>query len=92
MVRRCSTSVGRCRPCRPRIVHPVKANVLQAAADAVAENLIVPILIGPKARICGSGACAKIDITPWEVIDTEHSHEAAEKAAALAAAGVSGRS
>lgn len=74
-------------PLRTAIVHPVKANVLEAVADAVAADLIVPVLVGPRARIAAAALEAKVDIAPWELIDTEHSHEAAEKAAVLAAAG-----
>ena len=69
------------------VVHPVQANVLEAVADAVKENLIVPILVGPQARIATAAKEAKIDISRWELIDTEHSHAAAAKAAELAATG-----
>jgi len=69
------------------VVHPVQANVLEAVADASREKLIIPVLVGPKARITDAARDAKIDISKWELIDTEHSHAAAEKAVELAATG-----
>lgn len=72
-------------PTRTAIVHPVKPNVVEAVAEAVREKLIVPVLIGPAARIAAAAKEATIDITGWEIVDVEHSHAAAAKAADLAA-------
>jgi phosphate acetyltransferase len=69
------------------VVHPVQASVLTAVADAAKENLIIPILIGPRTRIEAAAKEASIDITKWELINTEHSHAAAAKAVELAANG-----
>ncbi len=69
------------------VVHPVKASALQAIADCVQAGLIIPILIGPLNRIKLAAAEVGIDISPWELIDTEHSDAAATKAAELAANG-----
>lgn len=70
---------------RTAVVHPVKANVLVAVADSAKAKLITPILIGPKAKISAAAQEAQIDVSPWEIIDTEHSDAAARKAAELAA-------
>ncbi|WED42396.1 bifunctional enoyl-CoA hydratase/phosphate acetyltransferase [Legionella cardiaca] len=70
---------------RTAIVHPVKANVLTAVADAVKAELILPILIGPMVKIKAAAYEAAIDISQWELIDTEHSDAAASKAVELAA-------
>ncbi len=72
---------------RTAIVHPVQADTLQATADAVKAGLIVPVLIGPIDKIKVAAKEAKIDLSGWEIIDTEHSHAAAIKAVELAAAG-----
>lgn len=72
-------------PIRTAIVHPVKANALEAAADALREGLIIPVLIGPEAKIRKAAEDASVDLTGWEVIDAPHSHGAAKKAAELAA-------
>ncbi len=77
-----------CRPLPPTrtaIVHPVKPNVLEAAAEAVREGLIVPVLVGPAGKIEAAAEEAAVDIAGWEIVDTEHSHAAAAKAAELAA-------
>ncbi len=69
------------------IVHPVKANAIEAAFDAAREGLIRPVLVGPEARILEAAAQAGVDISAWEIVDAEHSHAAATKACELAAAG-----
>lgn len=70
------------------VVHPVKANVLEAVADSVKAGLIVPILVGPASKIKAAAKDAGIDISPWELIDTEHSDAAARRAVELAATGI----
>ncbi|WP_392536717.1 bifunctional enoyl-CoA hydratase/phosphate acetyltransferase [Legionella sp. 227] len=72
---------------RTAVVHPVKANVLEAVADAVNAKLMIPVLIGPIEKIKSAAIEAKIDISEWEIIDTEHSEAAASVAAELAATG-----
>jgi phosphate acetyltransferase len=74
-------------PLRTAVVHPVHAAVIQAAKDAVEAGLIIPVLVGPAARINAAAREAGIDLSSWEVINTEHSHAAAAKAVELAAAG-----
>lgn len=61
--------------------------MLEAVADAVKAGLIAPILIGPQAKIKSAAAEAGIDLSPWEILDVEHSDAAAAKAVELAAAG-----
>jgi phosphate acetyltransferase len=69
------------------VVHPVETNVIEAIAEAVAEGLIDPILIGPKKRILEAAKSCGVKIDQWTLIDVEHSHAAAEKAVELAAQG-----
>ncbi len=69
------------------VVHPVHESDLESVQDAVREHLITPVLIGPSARIRAAAATAGIDLSGWEIIDTEHSHAAAETAARLASEG-----
>lgn len=75
------------KPIRTAIVHPVKANVIRAVYDSVKANLIIPVLIGPKAKIKSGAKEAQIDISKWELIETAHSDAAAMKAVELAGAG-----
>ncbi|WP_028389008.1 bifunctional enoyl-CoA hydratase/phosphate acetyltransferase [Legionella fairfieldensis] len=69
---------------RTAIVHPVKANVLTAVADSVQAGLILPLLIGPKTKIKAAAQEADIDLSQWDLVDTEHSDAAASKAVELA--------
>jgi phosphate acetyltransferase len=78
----------RCRGgIRTAVVHPVGANVLEAVADSVKAGLIIPILIGPLIKIKAAAVEAGIELSNWEIIDTEHSDAAAAKAVELAAEG-----
>ena len=74
-------------PIRTAIVHPVDSNALLGAIEAAQMNLIVPILIGPAARIRAVAAAQNVDVSPYTLIPTEHSHAAAEKAVVLAREG-----
>lgn len=82
--------IGRCRaipPLRTAVVHPVQPTVFESVGDAVEAGLIEPVLIGPAARIAAAVAEAGHPPDRFEIVDTEHSHAAAAKAAELAAAG-----
>lgn len=83
VMKRCSSLP----PLMTAIVHPVDGQVLEAVADAVKENLIVPVLTGPSARIRAAADKAGIDCSQWRIVDTPHSHAAAEKAVELAVSG-----
>jgi phosphotransacetylase/acyl dehydratase len=66
------------------VVHPVEATSLLAAREAAEANLIIPVLVGPEAKIRAAAEQARIDISQFEKIYTEHSHQAAERAVAMA--------
>ncbi|HUI22438.1 MAG TPA: bifunctional enoyl-CoA hydratase/phosphate acetyltransferase [Methylocella sp.] len=74
-------------PIRTAIVHPVDAVSLLGAVEAAREGLIVPLLIGPEAKIRAAAAQAQIDISPYELMSTEHSEAAATLSVAMARAG-----
>lgn len=69
------------------IIHPVDTHTLEAAADAQAEGLITPLLIGSRDRIEKAAQDARIDISGWRLVDAAHSHAAAETGVALATCG-----
>jgi phosphate acetyltransferase len=71
-------------PIRTAVVHPVDTVSLQGAIEAAKEKLIVPVLVGPEAKIHAAAAAAKLDLSPYELVPTEHSHAAAAQAVALA--------
>lgn len=71
-------------PLKTAIVHPVDPLALQGAIDAARENLIIPILVGPKDKILAAALEAKLDISAYPIISTGHSNESAEVAVQLA--------
>jgi phosphotransacetylase/acyl dehydratase len=75
------------KPLRTAVVHPVDTVSLVGAVEAARERLIVPVLIGPEAKIRAAAQQADIDLSPFEVIQTEHSHAAAIAAVAMAREG-----
>ncbi|MEM9494703.1 MAG: bifunctional enoyl-CoA hydratase/phosphate acetyltransferase [Pseudomonadota bacterium] len=77
-------------PLRTGVVHPVKKVVLEGIAGAVEKNLIVPVLIGPRAKIEVAAAEAGFSLDGVEIVEAPHSHAAAETATALARKGAVG--
>jgi phosphotransacetylase/acyl dehydratase len=69
------------------VVYPVDTISLLAALDAAAAGLIVPILIGPAARIQQVAKDAAVNIDGLQLIDVTDPGEAAERAVALARTG-----
>jgi phosphotransacetylase len=69
------------------VVHPCDAASLQGAVEAAAEGLVVPVLIGPRARIEAVAAAEKLDISRFRLVPTPHSHASAAEAVALARRG-----
>ncbi len=74
-------------PVRTAVVHPVDEASLVGAVEAAREKLIVAVLVGPEARIRRAAEEARIDLAPFEIVSTEHSHAAAEAAVAMARSG-----
>ncbi|MFO1372092.1 MAG: bifunctional enoyl-CoA hydratase/phosphate acetyltransferase [Candidatus Competibacteraceae bacterium] len=69
------------------VVHPCSADALLGAVEAAEENLITPILVGPEKRIRTLAEQAKLNIAPYRLVSTDHSHQSAEVAVALVRAG-----
>jgi phosphate acetyltransferase len=69
------------------IVHPCDHDSLLGPLEAAKRNLINPVLIGPEGKIRAAAQAAGVDLSPYRIVDTEHSHAAAEKAVAMARAG-----
>jgi phosphate acetyltransferase len=74
-------------PLRTAVVHPVDALSITGAVEAARRGLIEPILIGPAARVRAAAQAAGLDLGGLELIDVEHSHQAAARACELAAKG-----
>ena len=70
-------------PVRTGVVHPCDAVSLQGALEAGTAGLIVPVLIGPKAKIEATAIAAGLTLQGIEIVDVPHSHAAAERAVAM---------
>lgn len=82
--------INRCQALPPiptAVAHPCDASSLTGALDAARQGLIMPILVGPQARIRAAAEAAGLDITPYEIVDAEHSHDSAAKAVELVRSG-----
>jgi phosphotransacetylase len=80
----------RCEPLEPvscAVAHPCDKDSLLGAIEAARRKLIVPIIVGPHARIEALALKYGVDLTPYRLVDTEHSHASAAAAVALARAG-----
>jgi len=76
----------RCRAFEPivtAVAHPCEKTALEAAIDAAAQGLIVPILVGPEAKIREVAREGGIDIGSYRIVDAPHSHAAAARAVEL---------
>jgi len=65
------------------VAHPCNESALAGAVDAAKMGIITPILVGPRKKIEAAAREANIDISAYEIVDAEHSHDAAAKAVAL---------
>jgi len=65
------------------VVHPCDETSLRGTADAAEAGIIKPILVGPASKIASVAAKHNINISGYEVVDAEHSEEAAAKGVEL---------
>ena len=70
---------------RCAVVHPCDEGSLSGAMDSARYGLVIPVLIGPEGRIRRVAQDHGISLVGAEIISVEHSHAAAELAAAMAA-------
>ncbi|MGH7153069.1 MAG: phosphate acetyltransferase, partial [Acetobacteraceae bacterium] len=69
------------------VAHPCDDVSLESAVEAARLRLIVPVLVGPAARIRAVAARASIDIGTLTIVDAAHSHDSAGKAVELVRSG-----
>ncbi len=72
---------------RCAVVHPCDADSLSGALHAAQRGLIVPVLVGPRAKIEATARLASLSLQGIEIVDTPHSHAAADIAADMAERG-----
>jgi phosphate acetyltransferase/phosphate butyryltransferase len=71
-------------PVKMGVVHSCDALSLEGALAARDRGLIIPVLIGPRAKIEAAGRDAGLSLAGVEIVDAPHSHAAAESAVDLA--------
>ena len=69
------------------VVHPCDHDSLLGPLEAARRGLIVPVLVGPEAKIRAAAQAAGADLSGIRIVPTEHSHAAAAAAVAMASAG-----
>ena len=78
--------IARCEglpPIPTAVAHPCDDSSLSGAIDAAEAGIILPILVGPIAKIRAVAEKLKLDLGRYEIVDVPHSHAAAEKAVEL---------
>ena len=65
------------------VAHPCDETSLRGAIEAADAGIIVPILVGPVAKITAVARTHGLDISRFEIVDAPHSHAAADKAVQL---------
>ena len=74
-------------PLKVAVVHPVDIFSLSGAIEAAKAGIITPILVGPEAKIRKVAEDAHIDLSPYVIFPTQHSHAAAAAAVEMALQG-----
>lgn len=74
-------------PISVAVCHPCSPEALQGPIEAAQKYLIHPVLVGPREKIRGVAEEIDLDIRPYRIVDTRHSHESASAAVALCRGG-----
>jgi phosphate acetyltransferase len=69
------------------VVHPCDRDSLLGPIEAARRGLIVPVLVGPEAKIQAVANAEGMDLGSYKVVPVPHSHAAAAKAVEMARAG-----
>ena len=70
-------------PARTIVAYPCDETSLRGPVEAAEAGIIVPILVGPAAKISAVAREHRINIDRFEIVDAPHSEAAAAKAVAL---------
>jgi phosphotransacetylase len=83
-------ALERCRgldPVPTAVAHPCDVSSISGALEAAAKKLIIPILVGPEAKIREVVAANNLNLGDTRIVDAPHSHAAAAKAVELVRSG-----
>ena len=70
-------------PVKTVVAHPCDETSLRGVTEAAEAGIIVPILVGPEAKIKATARQFKLDISKFELVDAPHSEAAAAKSVEL---------
>jgi phosphate acetyltransferase len=73
----------RLEPVSTAVAHPCDVSALSGAVEAAEHGLIVPILVGPSAKIEATAKALGIDLSNFRIVDAPHSQASAAKAVEL---------
>jgi phosphate acetyltransferase len=65
------------------VVHPCDESSLRGPIEAAEAGIIVPLLVGPAAKINAVARACRLDISRYEIVDVPHSEAAAARGVAL---------
>jgi phosphate acetyltransferase len=74
-------------PITVAVAHPCDEASIGATMEAAALGLIIPILVGPRAKVEAAAAKAGADLSGVRIVDAAHSHDAADLAVGLVRCG-----
>jgi len=74
---------ARLDPIPTTIAHPCEKTALTGALEAAKKELIIPILVGPAARIQAVAKDAGVDLSNTQIVDAPHSQASASRAVEL---------
>jgi phosphate acetyltransferase len=74
-------------PVRCAVIHPCDEASLRGALEAQRLGMILPVIVAPAAKVRALAASAGLPLEQVELVDVPHSHAAAARGAAMAAAG-----
>lgn len=75
------------KPLNVAVVHPADSYSLIGAVEAAKAGIIDPVLVGPEHKIHRLAEEEKIDLAPYRIVPTPHSHAAAAASVAMALEG-----
>jgi phosphate acetyltransferase len=78
--------IERCKALSPTptaVAHPCDESSLKGAVEAAQLGLLAPILVGPREKIQMLAKQFGLDISTYDIVDSPHSHAAAEAAVHL---------
>ena|SRR5690349_2909468 len=75
------------QPLKTAVAHPCDESSLRGALEAAEAGMIIPILVGPSAKILSVAKSLDLNLQDIEIVDAPHSQAAAEKAVEIVRTG-----